>query len=109
MSPRVTIARLTTLPGAEQAGLALLQRAQGPTHAEPGCRLYALHVDSADPRRIVVVEIWDDQEAFDAHIASPHVQELIAASDGVFAAPPAIEHLDAVPGGHPVKGAVTGD
>jgi len=109
MSPRVTIARLTTLPGAEQAGLALLQRAQGPTHAEPGCRLYALHVDAADPRAFVFVEIWDDADAFDSHIASPHVQELIASSDGVFTGPPEIQTLDPLPHGHALKGAVRGE
>ena len=109
MSRQVTIARLYALEGREEAALALLRRAQTATHAEPGCRLYALHVDAADPRAFVFVEIWDDADAFDSHIASPHVQELIASSDGVFTGPPEIQTLDPLPHGHALKGAVRGE
>jgi len=102
------IAKLYALEGQEQRGHALLNEAQASTHNEAGCRLYALHVDETDPRAFVMIEIWDDNDSFDSHIASPHVQELIAKSEGVFAGPPEIQRLNALPFGHPVKGVVRG-
>lgn len=108
MNPQVTIARLYALEGQEQAARAILADAQTGTHGEPGCRLYALHVDEADPRSFVMIEIFDDDDAFGAHMASSHVQELIARSDGVFAGPPEIQRLNALPFGDGAKGAVTG-
>ena len=109
MTQQVMIATLYALEGQEANGRALLEEAQIPSHDEAGCRLYALHVDDADPRRFVMIEIWDDDAAFESHFASPHVQALIAKSEGVFTGPPELKRLNAMPGGHPRKGAVTGD
>jgi quinol monooxygenase YgiN len=109
MTPQVMIARLYALEGQEETGRSLLREAQASTHNEAGCRLYALHVDEADPRSFVMIEIWDDDAAFESHIASPHIQALIGKSAGVFAGPPELQLLNALPFGHPVKGAVKGD
>ena len=108
MTPQVLIAKLFAVEGQEEQGRALLQTAQVSTHNEAGCRLYALHVDDADPNAFVMIEIFDDDDAFQGHFASPHVQELIAKSEGVFTGPPEIQRLNPLPIGHPVKGAVTG-
>lgn len=108
MTPIVMIATLHALEGQEATGRALLEQAQASTHNEAGCRLYALHVDEADPRTFVLLEIWDDDRALEAHFASPHVQELIAKSEGVFSGPPELQRITALPGGDPAKGAVTG-
>ena len=51
-----------------------------------------------------MIEIWDDDAAFESHFASPHVQALIAKSEGVFAGPPELQRLSALPGGHPREG-----
>ena len=109
MTQQVMIAKLYALEGQEQAGHALLKEAQTSTHDEAGCRLYALHVDDADPRSFVMIEIWDDDAALESHIASPHIQTLISRSEGVFTGPPEIQMLNPLPGGHPVKGTVKGD
>jgi quinol monooxygenase YgiN len=109
MTPQVMIAKLYALEGLEQTGHAILKDAQTSTHNEAGCRLYALHVDAADPRSFVIIEIWDDDAALESHIASPHIQALIGKSEGVFSGPPEIQLLNALPFGHPVKGAVKGD
>ncbi len=108
MTPQVMIARLFALEGQEETAHALLKEAQTGTHDEPGCRLYALHVDEADPRAFVMIEIFDDDAAMDSHTASAHVQKLIGKSEGVFTGPPQIQRLDPLPHGHAVKGAVKG-
>ena len=43
------------------------------THAEPGCREYVFSADRDDPNRILVFELWDGQDALDAHFASDHM------------------------------------
>src|SRR5579862_4301986 len=108
MTPLVMIATLHALEGQEATGRALLEQAQVSTHQEAGCRLYALHVDEADPRTFVMLEAWDDDAAFESHFASLHVQELIAKSEGVFSGPPELQRLEPLPGGDPAKGAVAG-
>ena len=42
------------------------------TLEEPGCREYAFTPDPNDPNRILLFEIWDDQDALDGHFASDH-------------------------------------
>ena len=34
---------------------------------EPGCLEYVFAADSADPRRIVIYELWEDAATLDAH------------------------------------------
>lgn len=84
--------------------LAALQDAQRQTHAEPGCRLFALHHDEADPAAFVMVEGWNSDNALDAHIATPHIQHLISISDGLFDGPVQLERLTALPFASTEKG-----
>jgi quinol monooxygenase YgiN len=48
-----------------------------PTRAEPGCLAYRLHCDPESPGKFMFYEKFADQAALDAHIASPHFQELV--------------------------------
>lgn len=43
------------------------------SRAENGCLHYSYAQDVLDPRLIRVTEIWTDQAALDAHMASPHI------------------------------------
>ncbi len=43
---------------------------------EPGCQLLRIHQDAADPCHFVVYAEFDDQAAYDAHLASDHVTRL---------------------------------
>jgi quinol monooxygenase YgiN len=45
------------------------------TLQEAGCREYAFSPDPGDPDRIMLFELWDDQEALDAHFASDHMAQ----------------------------------
>jgi quinol monooxygenase YgiN len=39
------------------------------SRAEPGCLEYAFCVDPIDPRRVVLFERWESQDALDTHMA----------------------------------------
>jgi quinol monooxygenase YgiN len=49
------------------------------TRAEPGCARYSYSVDLADPNLLHISEEWSDEEAIAAHMAAPHMAELMAA------------------------------
>ena len=104
MIPLVTIAKLHARPGREADARAALQEAQIGTHSEPGCRLFALHIDESDPGAFVMVEGWDSDAAMEAHIAAPYLQDLIAKSDELFDGPVEVQRLIALPNGDSVKG-----
>ena len=40
---------------------------------EPGCHTFDVAVDQADPNSVMFYEVYDDQAAFDAHLATPHL------------------------------------
>jgi autoinducer 2-degrading protein len=48
------------------------QQAADSRHAEADCRRFDVSVDLNDPRRIFLYEIYVDQNAFTAHLRSPH-------------------------------------
>src|SRR5262245_13671530 len=64
---------------------------------EPGNKLYQLCRSRADPNEYVVMEIYADQAAVDAHTSSPHFKEL-APMLAPFLLPerPHLEFLDTV-------------
>lgn len=43
------------------------------TREEEGCMEYAFAIDLADPQVFRIVERWFDQDALNAHFASPHM------------------------------------
>ncbi len=73
------------------------------THEEEGCLTYALHRDNADPSHLVLVERWRSQDDLDAHMATPHVADLLgfAATPGMLAEPPRLAFTTALPSGGP--------
>ena len=58
-----------------------------PTRAEQGCMQYDLHQDLIDPTEMLFYEIWESREAWDAHMASPHLTALPAKLDGLLESP----------------------
>lgn len=45
---------------------------------EPGCRQFEVLVDPADPRKVVLFEVYDDDKAFEAHQQTPHFKKYLA-------------------------------
>jgi quinol monooxygenase YgiN len=74
---------ITTEDGSREAFLAAVKPMVAATHAEPGCREYAFSPDPDDPNRIMLFELWDDQDALNAHFASDHMAEFRRASAGL--------------------------
>jgi len=64
---------MEALQGHEEELAEQLVALLAPTRREPGCLLYQLHRDPAHPGRFMFYEIWDNQAALDAHMASPHL------------------------------------
>jgi quinol monooxygenase YgiN len=49
------------------------------TRREKGCLAYHYGVDVTDPDLLIVSEQWEDEAAIDAHMAAPHMAELMGA------------------------------
>jgi quinol monooxygenase YgiN len=45
---------------------------------EPGCRQFDVLVDPADPRKVMLYEVYDDEKAFAAHQATPRFTKYLA-------------------------------
>ena len=106
MSEIVVVGSFTAQPGKEQEALEAFRALLDPTHAEDGCILYALHQGSDDPRRLAFVERWSSREALDAHLASDHIQDVLARAPQLFSDGGDIVVYNAVPGGETHKGSL---
>jgi autoinducer 2-degrading protein len=50
----------------------LLRHARISLDAEPGCHRFNIHQETEDPTLFLLIEIYADKAAFDAHRNSPH-------------------------------------
>lgn len=50
----------------------LMRHARTSLEIERGCRLFDIHQDLKDPALFLLIEIYADEAAFDAHRTSPH-------------------------------------
>lgn len=84
------IARLTARPEAVAALQALLTGLLEPTRREAGCQRYVLLQNTADPTDFTFIEEWADAAALDAHLATPHLQAVLAQAPAWLATVPDI-------------------
>jgi quinol monooxygenase YgiN len=61
--------------------------------ADAGCVRYELCRDASDPLHFIMLEEWENQEALDAHMKSPHFTGLVPKMDGYTSKPPEITPL----------------
>jgi len=66
----------TAKPGKEELVRDVIRQLVPPSRAEPGCRFYQPHSDPAEPRVFRLFEIYDDEEAYQAHAESEHFKRL---------------------------------
>ncbi len=65
----------TAEPGQEGVVLDAIEKLTPPSREEPGNRFYQAFQDPAEPLVFRLFEIYDDEEAYAAHGASPHFKE----------------------------------
>ena len=56
----------------EEFVAAMLDDAKGSVNNEPGCLRFDVIQDAADPNRIWLYEVYQDEAAFQAHLQAPH-------------------------------------
>ncbi len=79
MTEIAIIVHYQALAGCGDEVAALLSRHTAATRAEPGCRDFVELRGSENPDSIVLYERYESREAFDAHLASPHFNDIAAA------------------------------
>ena len=67
------IARFVSKVGKTQALEAALSKLLHPTRAEKGCISYKLYKDVENPRALTMVEIFQNQAAFEHHSNTSHL------------------------------------
>ena len=108
MSEIVGVVDVRAAEGRADAVVAAFEACTTRTHEEPGCLLYALHRNSADPHHFVLLERWRSQEDLDAHMTKPYVADLfaVAGTPGMLAAAPQLAFLTPLGVGDPAKGSL---
>jgi quinol monooxygenase YgiN len=104
VSELTVIAKATARPGSEHELERELRASIPPSHEEPGCLRFALHRSSEDPAVFVAVERWASKEAWDEHMAAPHIKRVMETTPALMAGPPEVQVLEALPEGDPAKG-----
>lgn len=84
--------------------LALSQEHVARSRAEPGCVAHAVHQDTENPRRLIFVEQWADQESLWEHFKVPASRAFAKALAALAEQPPNITIYQAaelsIPGKH---------
>jgi autoinducer 2-degrading protein len=70
----------TLVAGATERFMTVMLDHARRSRAEPGCLQFDVCVDPAEPRRVILYELWADHASFLAHGAQPRMAELRAAT-----------------------------
>jgi quinol monooxygenase YgiN len=76
----VVTVEFTIRPGFAQQFLIRLALQAADSLFEPGCGRFDVCVDPAEDHHVFLYELYADQEAFAAHLASPHFKDFDAAT-----------------------------
>jgi quinol monooxygenase YgiN len=66
-------------PAHRERFLAATAAVTAATRSEPGNVHYRYSRDEDDPSLVLIFEEWESEAALDAHFATPHMQEFLAA------------------------------
>jgi quinol monooxygenase YgiN len=94
MSEVVVIARAKAQPGREEEMAQALRANAETSRSEDGCVSYS--VLRGDEGLFMTVERWATRGHVQTHMATPHVQSLLATITPMLAAPPDIQVLEEV-------------
>jgi quinol monooxygenase YgiN len=73
--PQVSVVAISIAkPGYEDRLKAALESLIEPVRNEVGALQYDLHQDRKEGRRFVVIERWENDASFQAHVVAPHIE-----------------------------------
>lgn len=78
-NPVTVVASLAIQPGHEADARRALKQAVQQTQSENGCLRYELFEDLQDPLKMVMLEVWQDSAALQAHAQGSAFKTLVAA------------------------------
>lgn len=84
----VVVAEFRVRTGAADDFASNMRQHAALSRAEPGCRLFEVAQDTADPTLFLLYERYDDEAAYVAHRATPHYKRFLDW------APPLLERKD---------------
>jgi quinol monooxygenase YgiN len=73
----VVCAKWTAKPGEEDRIARICAEMTEPSRAEPGNHFYQAHRSPEDPRLFFLYEQYDDEAAYEAHMASEHFTRMV--------------------------------
>jgi len=88
------VAVVTAKSGSEAIVEAALRELAGASKNDHGCISYDLFASESAPGAFVTIEEWESQADLDAHMASPHIAEMITVAG---------DHLDGFPAIHTLR------
>ncbi len=90
------VVRMTARPDKVHEVRTLLKNIIEPSRKEKGCLRYVLLQNSNDPTDFTAVEEWTDGIAYQGHLNSPHVQEVLGKFGPLTVGAPDIRHYSVV-------------
>ena len=96
MSEVAYIAKLTAAYGKRDEAMAALGSLVDAAESEPGTLQYVLYADTTDPAAIWFTELYADEAAFEAHMSSPAMAEVIGSLGGLLGGPADLRRLEIV-------------
>lgn len=88
------IARAQSRPQSVEALVGAMLKNRDASRHEAGCLRYEVARSATDPLLLITIEEWRDRAAFDRHMQTPHVAELLALVPDLVAAAPEISVFD---------------
>lgn len=70
------------VPGKVDAFLAAVKENGAASVKEPGCREFDIAVSQTDPNHVYILEVYDNEDAQKAHVATDHFKKYKAATAG---------------------------
>jgi len=87
------VAVIAAKSGSEEIVAAALTKLARASRGDTGCISYEIFASDSTPGTFVTIEKWESQADIDAHMASPHIAEMITAAGDHFDGFPAIHTL----------------
>lgn len=94
MKTLTVVATFEARPGKEAELRTALIGLVAPTRQEAGCLNYDLHISAENPAKFLFHENWTTKAALDAHLQTPHIQNLLPRVDVLCVAAPEITCWD---------------